>query len=433
MSANLLSNDFSGLEDIRWSSEKCVRCNMCKFPPLARVESQAHSMGCPAYETFKFNANSGGGMVIMANSLLAGRSQVTDAVRDVVYGCTLCGLCDVSCKYNTDIEVLETLYLLRHRLHEEGAIFDAHRDVLRCIREHNHPFPALGETPNQLPQDRNTPGADTLVWAGPHFSLDPDNRGWARDMLDLLDAAGVRYQLLREGEPYSGRAALEIGDRELFRRQSTAVAEAIRASGARKVIALSAEDYSTLRSQTPKFAEIGVRVEHITETYADLFARRRLRPLESVRDAKLAWHDPCYLGRLGGRYAAWQGMQKKVGGMKVYEPRRPIDYGSGGVFDAPRKVLAALNDLPLLEFDRRREYAFNAGETGQAAAAMADFAAETADRRVQEARDCGIATIVTECPQAHASLTQAARRIAGVEVRSLTELVVESLARRSSS
>ena len=77
MSANLLSNDFAGLEDIRWSSEKCVRCNMCKFPPLARVESRAHSMGCPAYEAFKFNANSGGGMVIMANSLLAGRSEVT--------------------------------------------------------------------------------------------------------------------------------------------------------------------------------------------------------------------------------------------------------------------------------------------------------------------------------------------------------------------
>ena len=120
MNQELLDNNFQNLDEIRWSSEKCVRCNMCKFPPLARVESKAHSIGCPSYEAFKFNANSGGGMLIMANSLMAGRSRVTETVRDVVYGCTLCGLCDVSCKFNTDIEVLETLFLLRHRIFSEG-------------------------------------------------------------------------------------------------------------------------------------------------------------------------------------------------------------------------------------------------------------------------------------------------------------------------
>ena len=163
MSESLLSNQFDSLEEIRWNSEKCVRCNMCKFPPLARVESKAHSIGCPSYEHFKFNANSGGGMVIMANSLLAGRSAVSETVRDVAYGCTLCGLCDVSCKFNTDIEVLETLFLLRHRIFSEGQTFDAHRRILDCIREHDHPLPRFAGTKRRIDTRRGRPGADTLV------------------------------------------------------------------------------------------------------------------------------------------------------------------------------------------------------------------------------------------------------------------------------
>lgn len=432
MSENLLSNHFDALEDIRWNSEKCVRCNMCKFPPLAQVKSQAHSIGCPSYEHFKFNANSGGGMVIMANSLLAGRSGVSETVRNVAYGCTLCGLCDVSCKFNTDIEVLETLFLLRHRIFCEGQIFDAHRQSLDCIRAHGHPLTHLAGAERHVEARRGQPGADTLVWIGPHFSFDPAHAAWLDQMLDLLERGGVKYQLLREREPYTGRAALEIGDRDLFGRQSRAVADAVHASGAKQIIALSAEDYSTLRSQTPKFAAIDVPVSHVSEIYARLLAKRRLRPEQPTDNARMAWHDPCYLGRLGGRHEPWRGKQEKVGGIKIYDPPRPIDYGSGGVYDPPRQVLMQLNRQPLLEFDRHHEFAFNAGETGQALSVMPEFAADTASRRVQEARDCGIDTIVTECPQAYASLRAAADNVAGVEVRTLTELLDRSLQRRSS-
>jgi Fe-S oxidoreductase len=426
MSRELLSNNFQTLDEIRWSSEKCVRCNMCKFPPLARVESQAHSIGCPSYEAFKFNANSGGGMLIMANSLMAGRSRVTETVRDIVYGCTLCGLCDVSCKFNTDIEVLETLFLLRHRLFEEDAIRDEHRAVLACIRQHGHPLIELAGSRSRVTARSNRGRAGTLVWVGPHFARDSGLAGWLEQMLDLLDRGGLRYQLLGDQEPYTGRAALEIGDRDLFRAQSLSVAKAIRESGAKNVLCLSAEDYSTLRSQTPKFAELDVPVRHISETYAALIKRRKLAPRGRLTEAGVAWHDPCYLGRLGGRYVPWRGTQEKIGGIKVYAPRRPIDYGSGGVFEAPRRVLAALCEEPLREFERRKEYAFNAGESGQAAAAMPEFAAETAQRRIQEAVDCGIRTVVTECPQAHAALTAAAQLRDDVRVRSLTEIFAQS-------
>ena len=422
----LLDNRFESLDDISFSRQKCIRCNMCKFPPLARVESHAHSMGCPAYEHFQFSANSGGGMVIMANSLMEGRSTVTEAVRRTAYGCTLCGLCDVSCKYGTDIEVLDTLFLLRKHIYEQGHVFPQHQALLDGIRERNHPLQEHVSRQHQaigLPSDKD---ADTLVWVGSHFGYDTRLYGWLLQMLALLQQAGQRYQLLFEQEPCAARAALEIGDWELFREQSRKVANAIRGARVARVICLDAEDYSTLRAQSRRHADIDVPIRHISEIYADLLNGRRLRPRAQARLEAPAWHDPCYLGRLGGEFVPWRGSIRNANGIPVYEPERPVNYGDGGVYAPPRELLRRLSAAPLKEFERRQEYAYNAGESGQARSIMPDFARATARRRLGEAHALGIREVVTECPQAWLSLAEVGPEF-DIRVLSLTGLLTEAL------
>lgn len=426
MSKRMLNNNFQSLKEMDWITEKCVRCNMCKFPPLARVESKAYSIGCPAFDYFKFHANSGGGKLIMSSSLMQGRSQITEAVCRTVYGCTLCGACDVSCKYNADIEVLETLFLLRNKVFLEGKIYPAHKALLDSIRTCGHPLVEIKEGVNQVPARMHTPGADTLVWAGPSFSYDPVFKDWMEKILRLLDKGGLRFQLLSSREPYTGRAALEIGDRELFRGQSLKVAQAIEQTGAKKVICLAAEDYSTLRSQTPKFAEFKIPVYHVTEMYAKL-VRKRSFMVKPVKHAGIGWHDPAYLGRLGGKFIPWEGTNEKEGrGIRAYVPPRKINYGTGGVFEAPRNVLSKITGKPVLEFSLKKEYTYSAGETGQAQAVMPAFVLATAEKRIREAMDRGIETIVTECPQAYATLSAAATAYPNIKVLSLTDLLAQS-------
>jgi Fe-S oxidoreductase len=426
MRKRMLNNNFQALQEMDWITEKCVRCNMCKFPPLARVESKAYSIGCPAFDYFKFHANSGGGKLIMSSSLMQGRSTITEAVCRTVYGCTLCGACDVSCKYNADIEVLETLFLLRNQLFLKGKIYAPHQAVLDSIRTCGHPLVAMKAAVNQVPVDMHTPGADTLVWAGPFFAYDPAFKDWMENMLRLLDKGGLRFQLLLGREPYAGRAALEIGDRELFREQSVKVAQAIEQTGAKKIICLAAEDYSTLRSQTPKFVELKAPVYHITEMYTQLVKKRAFK-LKPLKHAGIGWHDPAYLGRLGGKYIPWEGTNEKEGrGIRAYVPPREINYGTGGVFEAPRNVLSKIAGKPVLEFSLKKEYAYSAGETGQARAVMPAFVLATAEKRVREARDRGIETIVTECPQAYETLRAAATAAPNMEVLSLTDLLAQA-------
>jgi len=419
-----LHNHHTSLADIAHSRERCIRCNMCKFPPLARVESAVHAGGCASYEHFKFSSSSGGGMVIIANSLMDGRSEITEAMRRTVYGCTLCGLCDVSCKFSTDIEVLDTLILLRKQIFEAGQVYPEHQAILDGIARNNHP---LQQHVSPVHQALRYPGdeqADTLVWVGSHFGWDTRLAGWLQQMLALLARAGLRYRLLHADEPCTARAALEIGDWTLFKAQSARVAAAINGAKVKRVICLDAQDYSTLRAHTARHAQIDARIVHVSECYADLLST--LRPRARTDLSAVGWHDPCYLGRLGGAYVPWEGEVRMAHGLPVYEPERPVNYGDGGVFEAPRAVLARLLGRAPMEFERRREYAFSAGDGGQARAVNPEFARATALRRLEEADRLGIRTVITECPHAYLSLLEAAPAL-DIAVLSLTGLLIDAL------
>ncbi len=426
MNNTLLNNRFSDLEDIKYSREKCVRCNMCKFIPLARVEHQAFSMGCPAYEEYNFTANSGGGIVIMANSLASGRSTVTEAVAKTVFNCTLCGLCDVSCKHNNDIEVLETLLLARKKIFDENALQPEHQLFLDHIKTAHHPITTHVSDKNQANHIDSDPNATRLLWVGPHFARDQRYASWLNNIIAILKSTGMSFKLLYDAEPYTGRAALELGDFQYFMDQSKRVEAAIAQANVSEIICLSAEDYSTLRSQTPKFATIKTPIKHIVEVYESLIDSGKLAVKSEQQWTDMAWHDPCYLGRLGGRFTYWEGRKKLEFGMPIYEPARPINYGSDGVFEPPRHILKHFAYPELKEFSRRKEYSFNAGESGQALISNPEFALNTAKRRLQEAAALGIQTIVTECPQAYTSLKNAAGFFENIEVISLTSLLASA-------
>jgi Fe-S oxidoreductase len=427
MTEILLKNVFENLDEIKYSRQRCIRCNMCKFPPLARVEHKDHSIGCPSYEEFLFTANTGGGMVIMADSLNEGRSKISDEVKDIIFGCTLCGACDVSCKYGTDIEIFETQLLLRKKVFDEGKTYPNHKKILESIIDNNHPIITKVSKNNQALNVFSNNKADTLIWVGPNFSYEPRLAKWLDQIISLLKKAGKQFQILTNKEPYAGRAALEIGDQELFKNQAYKTVRAIDSSGAKEVVCLSAEDFSTLRSQIPKYKSINVPVKHITELYDELIKSKKIKLKRVPSLLNVAWHDPCYLGRLGGQFKHWQGVIKKSNGLPIYEPARPINYGTGGVFEPPRNILNKLLVEELKEFSRRNEYTFNAGETGQTVAIMPEFVYATAHRRLQEAEDLGIQTIVTECPLAYLSLQKAAKDFVDIKIISLTQVISQAI------
>ncbi|MBI2570781.1 MAG: (Fe-S)-binding protein [Candidatus Schekmanbacteria bacterium] len=427
----LLTNRYETLEQLRPLSGKCPRCNLCKFPPLTIVERKEAGTICPSYDELKGHFNSGGGMVTMSNSLVDGRSRVTEAVRRAVFACTACGGCDVSCKFSSDIEVQEVILALRARVFTELGPLPEHARVLETVRRQGHPLPeADAEGGDWREHARPSPvaSATTVVWIGPHFRHLRHHHEHLRAIFRLLDAAGIRYRLL-DAEPYTGRAALEIGDRALFVELAAAAAAALDRARAQEVVCLSAEDYATLRNQVPRHAPVRARIRHLTEVYAEALARGRLTPRHR-QCAAVGWHDSPYLGRLSEPFRPWEGREeRRFGQMVVTVPPRPVNHGREGCYEAPRQLLGALPGLIVRELFRRREYAYDAGETGQAWRAFPDLARHAAERRLREAVTAGIDTVVSECPQTHAHLSAAVAggAVPQVRVATLSELLATAV------
>ena len=102
-----MPRDHKSIEDLRPINSKCVRCSLCKFPPLVTVADARFSSACPSYLEYKLHSHSGGGRVVMALSLGEGRAEISEEARHAFFQCTLCGACDIACKYSSDIEILE--------------------------------------------------------------------------------------------------------------------------------------------------------------------------------------------------------------------------------------------------------------------------------------------------------------------------------------
>ena len=106
----------------------------------------------------------------------------------------------------------------------------------------------------------------------------------------------------------------------------------------------------------------------------------------------------------------------------------PCDLGRGSrVFDAPRRALACIPGLKLVEMAHSREHSLCCGGGGNLEMIDAGLSAKMAARRVQEALDTGAQAIVTTCQQCVRTMaTYARRNKAPIEVLDLTQILERS-------
>jgi len=123
---------------------------------------------------------------------------------------------------------------------------------------------------------------------------------------------------------------------------------------------------------------------------------------QDAKPLRVAYHDPCDMGRHMG----------------VYEP--------------PRNVLKALPGIELLEFPLNRDKAKCCGGGGGMKGFDNQMAGEIGYKRLLSAIDLGADVIVSACPSCKGSFNQAAARArkekkAKIKVMDITELVASRL------
>ena len=328
---------------------------------------------------------------------------------ETLWSCTSCGACVEECP--VAIDQLAAIVDLRRHLVGEGEIRGSQQAALRSIAASSNPW-GLPENERDdwrtqlidsglvCPTIDEVPDAEILYWVGCAGAYDRQAQKVVRAMVEILGAAGVRFVVLGKKERCTGDPARRLGDEFTYVEAATENVARLQATGVRRIVASCPHCLNTLGKEYP---ELGGEfdVVHHSAYIDELIAAGRLQ-LESASESdaeRVVYHDPCYLGRLGGTYD---------------EPRRAIE--------------ATGAELHEVESSRERGFCCGAGGGRM-------WMEETVGERVNETRFRQLKvlapkTVAVGCPFCKTMLRDAA--IADgeeVEVRDLAELVAERLPR----
>ena len=415
------------LEKYRRDILCCTRCGFCKVISTQKQKSWKYNRACPIHKRYGFDAYSAQGLLYIAHEILGGRLNYTEKLKEIVYSCTTCGYCDYACKWvHANAEVLDIILELRAKLVQNGVgPMPNHKAIAENVALHHNPYgkPHTDRFKWMLDETEPSEKAEILYFVGCTTAyLKPEI---AKATVKILESAGVRFTMLGEGEQCCGATLWRTGQREQAKKLMEHNLAAIKKTHAETLLVSCAHCYGTFKREYPKVVgNLGFQVMHVSELLKKLLEEGRLRLTRKVA-LKVAYHDPCLLGRLGETYIPWEGTVKMLG---VREPPKTWLFGSKGIYDPPREVLRAIPGIELVEMERTREYAWCCGAGGGVLEAFPELAFWTARERIGEAKDAAADAIVSCCPRCAINFENAIKHEkADLAYYDLTELILKSL------
>ena len=417
------------LGDYEDMMDSCVRCSMCKFIPQLAIRSKRFSSICPSIDFYDFHAYSGGGRMIMANAYHKGRVELTPEMLDVLYRCTNCGGCEVSCKWVYDLEPNEAIHALRVAAVEAGAgPMPKHKKYIKLVERKKNPY---GEEPENRPawltkDIKLDESSDTLYFVGCTAAYRREEIAVAT--AKILNAAGEGFRIMGSDEQCCGSPVYRVGDEKRAIRIMKENIESFKRAGIKRIITSCSGCYNMFKIEYPRFVEHDIEIVHTSQLIESLLKDGRLKLTKDV-PMKVTYHDPCHLGRMAEPYEKWEGEKIEVLTLVyIYDPPKSERRGAHGVYDAPRNVLKQIPGIELVEMDRIREYSYCCGAGGGCKSAYPDFAQATADERVEEAESTGADALVSACPFCGTNFRDSLKsRNSSMQYFDLTELVLRSI------
>ncbi|MHA2222220.1 MAG: (Fe-S)-binding protein [Candidatus Thorarchaeota archaeon] len=409
--------------------DSCVRCSKCKYIPQITIKSKRFSHICPSVQYYNFHAYSGGGRMIMANAYQKGRLEWTPEMLDVLYQCTNCGGCEVSCKWVYDLEPNEVIHELRVQAVEAGVgPMPAHKKYIDLVKSRNNPYGEPIEKRSSWLTDEIEIDDDssTLYFVGCTAALRREEI--AQSTARVLNLAKESFRILGSDEICCGSPVYRVGDRKTAIDIMKGNVELFRENGIKRIITSCSGCFNMLKTEYPRYVEHDFEVIHTSQLIEELLSCGRLKPKKKI-PLKVTYHDPCHLGRMSEPYEPYEGEKVELlSQVYIWDPPKPLRMGTHGVYDAPRNVLNQLPGIELVEMERIREYSYCCGAGAGCKSAYPDFALFASSERVEEANATGADAMVSACPFCKTSLQDAlTTRDDSMDFFDLTQLVLKSL------
>jgi len=318
---------------------------------------------------------------------------------DILYGCTTCNKCVINCP--REVKIIDIMRAMRSMIAETGAIPDTLKTVLGSCHSNGNPWSEPREKRMDWAEGLDIPAmnedTEYLLFVCCTSCYDARSRKIARSTVEALKKAGVSFGIIGTEESCCGESVRKIGDEEGFGKLAQSNIELFNRKGVKKIITTSPHCFYTFSKEYP---ELGGEFEviHSSQLLADLIAQGKLK-IKKTNSQKVAFHDPCYLGR------------------------------HSGVYDQPRAVIDATG-ADRVEMDREKNFSLCCGGGGGRLWMETKPEERFSNLRIQEAVDAGADVLVTACPYC-VSMMEDARKttdlVDRIELLELSELVVRNL------
>lgn len=368
----------SSLEEFKDELEVCfgTSCGFCE-------------RGCPVYQTLKVKTLCMKGRNRTMLGLVQGRFEISPAVIEAAFQCTLCGNCDRWCSLkNTEHTRAFREYLLKHGVEP----MKEHASIVASIKNYGNPWFQPRSARNRWTRGLNIPKAVTgqqevLFFAGCTSAVTKQLTLGLIASAKLLQRAGVKFATLGQDEPCCGSTLMRVGQREAYDELAKKNVERFESLGIKKIVTACPGCYTALKKQVEEHGS-KIQVVHVSQEIAGLVKSGKLEVRKSHE--RMTYHDPCHLGRLGG------------------------------VFEEPRDIVKEVATLVEMPNNRYESRCCGAGAGLQSA--FPKLSRELASKRISEAKATGATTLVTSCPFCETQL----RTIPGIRVIDLMELLLEA-------
>ena len=417
------------LKDYMYEMRRCMRCASCKWLDHIYMPDNRFVYRCPSYGKYYFSKVAYGRLKL-GLALTEDRLKDSPGMEDMVFQCLMCGSCDSGCKRNLDLEINYSLEALRGHMVDSGRFPKQHQKLIDNVVKTKNRYGLAAKERTAWKPTKAKKKSDTVYFVGCGASYKENKVAQATDK--ILGKLGG-YMLL-PGEQCCGHPLFAMGHYDAFQKQMEANLKAMAKTGAKRLVTACAECYKTWKVDYPRLmkkstSDLPFEVVHITELVDEALGKGELQ-FKGKLDMKLAWHDPCNLGRMSEPYTHWEGDRGQWGCLepaKGFEAKQ-FNRGTAGTYEPPRNILAAMQGVEVLEFKRHHEFSWCCGGHGGVPEAYPDLAAYAVDERLEEAKAVGAEAVVSACPYCKQQFEAGQKkRDHQVQVFDITELIAQAL------
>ena len=317
---------------------------------------------------------------------------------EMVYRCTLCGECNVSCPVSIDAKNLwlalrETLTEMGHypeatdRL--KANLLEAYNISGTENEERTEWLEFLGELPDHQYQKEK---AQVAYFVGCVASFFPMVQRIPQAFIEILDKAGIDFTLLGGEEWCCGFPLIGAGMKKEAEALIQHNVEKMKGKGVERAVFACPSCYHTWMEEY----ETDIEIFHSTQFVKELIDEGKISFTE--KRVTVTYHDPCDLGR------------------------------ASGVYDPPREILRTIPGVELVEMESNREQCKCCGGGGNLEMVDPELSAALAQEKIKEIQATGADTVITACQQCvRTIMTTARRNKLPVKAMDVTEFVLSAM------